>query len=1203
MNIWLVICKHLIPESIALLILCWINVGHPSLILLLTYAVVLRIVWNIAIITHGLGHVLITAIVDRDPTFIKWANLLEHRTLSDVLRSLIPFTPIISPLSADADYPWVTVGKTTPLAIRIKAGGGILFNIMAVGLVSIVPMLNDLSSIDFNPYGSIDRLVIPAFIGANAIAIFSSRSDLGAMVTGAATCFNCGNFGFVGKRLANDDRELLPARVVEIFQAMGHETEIRGEQAGGGVVFARDLTDRVVFVGKKIINRKRQNLTRSLETAFAPVRERARRSGAKAVDNAIVGIWHYRYATSSPPAILETHWHEWMPARSADVWRVEQGQWVRDRQTVNHRITHNGDFNTWMLFGEEIATTELGLWLERVLHTPNSTVGDSPKIAGMMDLLITQGMWAASLRLAYQLAVAKSLSAAFGGNIPTKTAPNTAPSELELSGWAEIVEGIFCQHQAVLLLPDAQSMLELSQSHVARLEREIIQALSQHHTIGCWTELARAAFVKTAVNAFFYNNPYQAAKLFMSRATGTFGLVTASTLCADSVVLSAWGQPIATGFNVAEEYMVYASEPAAVDVVLAQIPRSYRLDLEQKGGEIAWVGVDRIAIYDIQADRELVGAELAQRWIPLQHNDYILPPAASAPDPVAHDIEEIPQVIKAIAASWQDPASFNRQSADYLAELLIERARLWDRRQQATSSSKLDAVGDGTLDLLIIGVENSLWLGERFAQDLISICPGLRVETLSANHVLRKLQSDSDSLYLGKTSIVLAISQSGQTFPTLQATQMFEQLRRQNEIGELFVMTGEVCSLMGSAIEQYYYPAASFTRRIFINGSGRRTAEPTTVAVVAAQATLTELLLYLTKRLQHSFPARQKAFGMTLTTANLTSLELVRDDFVDRRVGSIVGTIESTTHRQLVRVGRQWALHITEMPIAWGIQAVYVLISVGLQAPLVQTIFRSMFGLANLAVPGWLLPALTLADIAIYIFGSWLWTLGLRYVQGRSLFARVGKRTLVIGDVPWVHQLLTAYVSKLFSLSYGITSLEVHGANPQDQMLHLFGHRIVRGTLVFLGIPDGRSDRFQQERESAVMMTGKQANGVRHLTAGAEIIALGQNQSIEQQGFAAAIILPDAATDLANNTKLLAELREARFGALERLVASYVFFWALSKRVASFPLLRYQHWKSQSRARIMTTAAPVARVTTTSTSNATKIFARSKVLNGFGRSK
>jgi hypothetical protein len=36
----------------------------------------------------------------------------------------------------------------------------------------------------------------------------------------------------------------------------------------------------------------------------------------------------------------------------------------------------------------------------------------------------------------------------------------------------------------------------------------------------------------------------------------------------------------------------------------------------------------------------------------------------------------------------------NRQSADYLAELLIERARLWDRRQQATIANKLDPLVD-----------------------------------------------------------------------------------------------------------------------------------------------------------------------------------------------------------------------------------------------------------------------------------------------------------------------------------------------------------------------------------------------------------------------------------------------------------------------------------------------------------------------------
>ena len=57
---------------------------------------------------------------------------------------------------------------------------------------------------------------------------------------------------------------------------------------------------------------------------------------------------------------------------------------------------------------------------------------------------------------------------------------------------------------------------------------------------------------------------------------------------------------------------------------------------------------------------------------------------------------------------------------------------------------------------------------------------------------------------------------------------------------------------------------------------------------------------------------------------------------------------------------------------------------------------------------------------------------------------------------------------------------------------------------------------------------------------------------------------------------LIEELRESRFNAFERLLASYVFFWALAKKVASFPVLNYEHWKSQSRTKIMTTAAPVS---------------------------
>jgi signal transduction histidine kinase len=282
----------------------------------------------------------------------------------------------------------------------------------------------------------------------------------------------------------------------------------------------------------------------------------------------------------------------------------------------------------------------------------------------------------------------------------------------------------------------------------------------------------------------------------------------------------------------------------------------------------------------------------------------------------------------------------------------------------------------------------------------------------------------------------------------------------------------------------------------------------------------------------------------------------------------------------------------------------YVFITVGWAIPFGNTIplAKTLLGLFLwiLQIPhDWFAlrlinPLITLVDIGIYIFGSWLWTLGLRYFQGRQLLARIGKRSLVIGDVPWVHQLLKNYVSKLFSLSYGIASIEVHGANPEDELLHEYGHRVVRGTLLFLGVPDGRKSQKLKQKENAVILAGKQADGVRNIDVGPEVVVMGSNPEIANKGFTNALILessddcfyyrddsvyyPDKNTE--EQKALVEELRESRFSSFERLLASYVFFWALAQKVASFPFLRYQHWKSQSRTKIMTTAAPVAGIST-----------------------
>jgi len=1208
MTVWFTTLRNIIPEVVTVSLMASIGIGTLGLpltcSLFLVNAVLLRFIWINSILIHGFGHVLLTAIVDKKISFIRISNILENKKLSDTLKSLIPFYPVFIPFINNGSYPWVAAGNATPWIIRVKALGGILFNVITLATVPL--FLFKSFDLFLREYGNsgifVSQFLIKAFVGANLLTVFSSLSDIVAFVEGVADCFNCGNFGFLGKRNLDDGYELLPERVVELFKKMGHETEIRGEQAGGGLVCARNKDNQAVFVGKKILNKKRGNLTKALEVSFAPVRRKAVFNGVKPLESAAMGVWHYRYGTSSSPSILETHWHEWIPARQATVWKIENSKWVRERKNVNHRITHNGDFEAWMLFGKHIENAQLGLWLERVLHTPNSTTGDSPKIAGMMDLLITQGMWYASVRLAYQLEVAESIEEAFGGQEPSKDAPNTAPSKLELGGWAELFERVFQKYADAMLLLNSSFTLVTFKEHLSWFEKDVLRESSKNVSISRWTQKKRAAFVRMALHAFLHNDLYRATKIFMARARGSFGLVTVSTLEEERLVLSSQGQPISIGFNLPEAYMVYASESTAVNAILSGISNSYRLDLNQKTGEIALVGADNITIYSMIKGRQLLEPELEKRWMPMQGNPYIQLPKTDTKDPVESDIKEIPQVLQEIETSWKNQSSFNCQSAEYLVNLLIEKAKCFEEKRKRMTEAGLADESEQlkTVDLLIIGIEISLWLGERFAQDLKTILPLLNVNTLSSNQTLKKLQRDFKSLHLGKDSLVLAISQSGQTFPTLQATNVFDELRRKGVIGELFIMTGELSSLMGGAIGQRFDKAAAFSQRIFINGSGRRTAEPSTVAVAAAQQTLTELLFWIAKRIRQTFPDSHP-FNMTLTEENLLVLEIIKIDFLIKSVVSITGTtasgvaIKSPENKKLINSGRKWALHVTETPLAWGFHALYILITVGwvipfgYTAPLIQTIFHLILFAAGLPHNLFLLvlvaPIVTLADIVIYIFGPWLWTLGLRYFQGRQLLARMGKRTLVIGDVPWVHQLLKSYVSKLFSLSYGISSLEVHGANPQDHMLHNFGHRVVRGTLVLLGVPDGRRSQMQRNDENAVIMTGQQTNGVRNIGVGPEIVALGHNPKIEHKGFSNAITLwsnTDSVFEQHRSTleykAIIEELRESRFSSFERLLAGYVLFWALAKKVASFPFLRYQHWKSQSRTRIATTASPVSGV-------------------------
>lgn len=1161
----------------------------------------LRVLWNSALLIHGFGHCLIRVLVDQNPAAFTLASILENRTLAEVVRSCMPLQRIVLP-SHDSQYlPRIAVGDRTPWKVRSKAMGGVLFNGLAVGWAnlyseSLFPLL---SGYPQSLWANVLGLTISVFAIANVIILVCSISDAVAIVSGRADYFYCGNFGLIAQKTDPQLEGLIPQRWLELFKTMGCETEVRGEQAGGGMTIAQDWSGRSYFVGDKIVNAKRSNLTQSLEKVFHGTRDRAWRAGYRPRYNTIMGVWHYRFGTSGPPSVLETHWHEWSPDRLEKVWQIENGQYTSKLQNVNHRITHNGDFDAWHLFGQLTDYRTLGLWLERVLQVPNKTVGDSPKIAGMMDLLITQGMWLPSVRLAYQLMIASSVTDAFGGAKLTKDAPHTAPTRDQLERWARLCEAAFVEH--LNHLPSAK---ELTTAHsLYQLQQLMIHHLQQDNQLASIDQCKFCLFVQATLEGFLHNDLYRATQFFMLRARGSFGLVTVSTLTPDKLVLSSLGQPITIGVDPQQKYSIYASEPSAVDAVLLHNPETYRLDLNQNAGEIAVLSPTHLNIFSMTEKRELQENEIIARRFPYRQSpDLQRIPKMTTPrmDPIEKDLLDIPFILQTIRETWVDPTSWNRQSAEYLLNLLIPKARYLAEKQDKLRFLELDPVlaESRHTDILITGVENSLWLGERFAKDLKSIFPLLSIKTLSSNLVLQQLQHDFDSLGLAQQSIVFAISQSGQTFSTLQVLHASDLLVRQGIIREVFILTGEPTSFIGSSLSRPVYPGEPFSRRMFTNKSGRRLAEPATASVAATHQTLTELLFYLTRQMQLAFPD-QRPLGMTLSPEGLLVLQGMEDEFflqsaVDILGASTLGEAQPTRlHRQIIEGGRRWSLHITETPLVWGIHALYIVITVGwmipfgYSIPLVQTLMKGILALCNLPPTTLLFRGLLtdciLIDIGIYIFGPWLWTLGLRLIQRRQLFARTGKRTLIIGDVPWVQQILRIYVSKLFSLSYGITSLEIHGANPQDHLVHQFGHRVVRGTLLFFGFPDGRCSEKQADEEKSVLMTARQANGIQHLRTGPEVIAVGTNPMLAHQEFAQAILLPSPTQQACEDseqppltTNLIETLRESRYGSFRRLLTSYLFFWALAKRVASFPLLRYNFWRSQSRTKIMTTAAPVS---------------------------
>mmetsp|Transcript_26378 Transcript_26378/g.36255 ORF Transcript_26378/g.36255 Transcript_26378/m.36255 type:complete len:1022 (+) Transcript_26378:670-3735(+) len=802
-----------------------------------------------------------------------------------------------------------------------------------------------------------------------------------------------------------------------------------------------------------------------------------------------------------------------------------------------------------------------------------------------MDLFRVQGRWAAAARLAFIRCIHDSITSATGGSPLSKTAENHFPSYQYWLEWSAFFESLWIKNiDNVIQVVEKTSVP--SQSYRYRINNhgehvfinELIVSDSNRPNTSHWKPEELAAFVAMTVRGFLRMDLYNALTEFLTRAQGSFGIQMHCTLEEGVVVLASKGQPMSISCDPKLPICLFGSEAGAVAVSIGEKGRwlPLRLDLDSKG-EVIRVGRERALIEGtfknklengmmdgfscllLESSIEITSYSLTKcyEWSSsdLMSRMVRIPNATQLGDPdddlVSKDLSDVPQVLTRINKAWQNDSSSEVLSANALVQNLI---RCMESRLR---KSNLD-----TVDLIIVGVEASLWVAEQFAADLRVGLPELVIDTVSANKVISACSESTENLRsvipqkISPLTCVILVSQSGQTFPTLHATRLMTQLAGL----KVWILSGCVNSRMENEVRESFRIRGQLylEDRVFNNYSGHRPAEPTSVAIASTFHTFTWLLLHILRAVNARNEVEMATFrlhrGNLLKMDNaepslvptLYSVHCINDmqsivaNSCVATLCDIVGYDElgtsltkekslALTNRELVQQGKLWAAHVNE---PWTITVAvgcYIFVSVGLDLPIFRLVRTGILTLLNQSgvnttgtlafgyqhfsvmlsqhVLWTLIGFITqILDALVFVYLAKIFTWIYRWATGRPMWARHGKRTVVIVDVPWVHQLVNQFVSKLFSQSYSFVSLDVHSANGLDHFVHRYTHRVVRGVLIAIGRPDGRLLGLAKS-ESAVILAGKQAAFIRNPlykgeSSGPEFVTIGHNPFKPAMGLA-----------------------------------------------------------------------------------------------------
>ena len=964
---------------------------------------------------HELAHIAAALLA---PNFELSNGLLEDGLYPTVWKIIFErhcIIPSVSNLNQDDIYTWIVVNFIRHIAWIVSVVIAFRLNIYYYSIKE----KNNSSSTSISNMG----LLSPMLLAANITALESISTDLfGLPVLPFSTkktntdagVFFCGNFGviFINSTwmVADGGKSAL-----ELLEKMVNVTQMRGAQSGGLVTFltSKKSQNQYQLTGlrSRVVNKKRTDLSKELRKKVQAdifsnfISRLLCNSTIHSKDFVHSFVGHTRFATSSKASFKGTHPHQWTPPTS---WKVcnhflasgnkaiaiernrTDGEATFSEIIVENYITHNGDFDFYKFDGVTYELSTVQKWLEVVTNSPMPTVADSVAIAGLIDLLRTQGSFGLSIRYAICFGLSSS---------------KISEDIVEFPSQSDLDEAGYYFEKVLSDLLNSKTIDYISESKKERDDFAKLVAMKLQNNFGQISKEIRKYitddegganlfhFTTVTINAFFDNDLFFSTKTFLTNAKGSFGLCVTSSLDAHrQICLAARGQTISIAFYPTKGLICYGSEQAAVKAGMSipfpgKVPDilekshldidndSLRLDLDDLGGEIClldWLGNRHINQAISKCNKNLVTRHrvmngsvnvflyqecntakqsplLYHRMTRLTRNKFIKPLVKNVDDLVLQDIQDIPKVCQAIQDDWHNSHkhsfSLNRLTALNLARSI--RRRL-DGRIKGSFQNKVECI-----DLLLTGCEVSLWLAEQFASDLQKSFPNLRIKVVSSNKLLALYGQEvtipatgypmSQKTQKLQDTIVIIISHSGGTFSPLACSSLLQSFTK-----DIFVVTSEWDTQIGKQLrrmnEEHDSNSLLFNSHIFTTEVGMRPAEPSSVSVAATQQLLTNIFEHICLVILSSHEYRHIS-GAVITERDLKVLERCNIRNIEA-LESIVGVdargnkIDSEVEKETRRLGDIWSEHILENAKAYIMSFIYIFVTVTVGYPLVTLIAK-----------------------------------------------------------------------------------------------------------------------------------------------------------------------------------------------------------------------------------------------------------------------